>query len=801
MFTPPARPRLLLPLALAASACCGQTPHPTPPGRPTPPGSLAEGCTCGNGRLKLWGPGGPHTALVPAALLFNDEAPAGQPPVEICWGPEATWREAALQCGAGLFAGAEQQMGGFLRVYSADSAAVAPITMHASVLIVRSGNPLAIAGLRDVIERPELRAVVNDGNLRDSLTSATALWEDVVGRTGSVSATERVRAKIVAFTAGSGEARDLILDGLADVWFSWLDWAVANPEGFELVPIEREFAIARDLSAVPTNRSADDGLVVGAFLDFLRQSPEANAVMELAGWFKEGALDSAHALRAARAAATGTGDLALKSDDEGDLTMAPESWCGVFDYKGFAAKSPLNISISGATADIAMVWDQKAHGCKHCCAESEDGLKVTRSATHISFQGDGTASDYYTFVGALNPSGDKMEGNITNSGRAYGTFAAQRNGCPATVKCTPSKPTPSPTPGPPRPPSPPLPPPPPAPPHEPVPVWPLPLKLECTKAVGVRALLSDSAAVRLSGPGAASSVATQAAARYEPLLRAAGSSAGLVSDVTVVVEEASDSLSQTTNYSYSLSHVSGRDAAVAVFAASPFGVGYAMESLLQLASPKARLDCAGFQLQDTPVYDHRGLLLDTGRRFYPLELVESTIDAMAMVKLNVLHLHLNENKFRVESRVFPQLNQPRNCSECGYYSYEDIGRIVQFAHARGVRVIPEFELLAHATILCDALKGEGVVCCGGKWGMGQLGDDPSGNSSRLINALLTEMTALFPDAVVHIGGGAATSLSPPLCCVLTMRVAQTRLHTTPRGHARSMPRRASKRRRCGRWLS
>ena len=69
-----------------------------------------------------------------------------------------------------------------------------------------------------------------------------------------------------------------------------------------------------------------------------------------------------------------------------------------------------------------------------------------------------------------------------------------------------------------------------------------------------------------------------------------------MSDVTVVVEEASD-LSQTTNYSYSLSHVSGRDAAVAVFAASPFGVGYAMESLLQLASPKARLDCAGFQLR------------------------------------------------------------------------------------------------------------------------------------------------------------------------------------------------------------
>ena len=255
----------------------------------------AEDCACGNGKLQLWGPGGPHTALVPAALLFNVEAPSGQPLLEICWGPEATWREKALECGAGLFAGAEQQMGGFLRVYAAagaDKDAVAPITMHASVLIVPAGNPLQLTGLRDVIDRAGLRVVVNDGNFRDSLTSATALWEDVVGRTGSVSATERVRAKIIAFAAGSGEARDLILGGEADVWFSWLDWGVANPTGFDLVPIEREFVIARDLALVPTNRSVEDGLVVGAFIEFLQQSPGANAVMELAGWFKEGALDS-----------------------------------------------------------------------------------------------------------------------------------------------------------------------------------------------------------------------------------------------------------------------------------------------------------------------------------------------------------------------------------------------------------------------------------------------------------------------------------------------------------------------------
>ena len=340
-----------------------------------------EECVCGNDKLQLWGPGGLHTALVPAALLFNVDAPSDQPLLEICWGPEATWREKALECGAGLFAGAEQQMGGFLRVYEAagaDSAAVAPITMQASVLIVPAGNPLGLTGLRDVIDRPELRVVVNDGNFRDSLTSATALWEIVVGRMGSVSATERVRAKIISFAAGSGEARDLILGGDADVWFSWLDWGVANPTGFDFVPIEREFAVARDLGLVPTNRTVEDGLVVGAFIEFLQRSPEANAVMELAGWFKEGALDSPQNMLAARAPAPAPPavDPLACSVMCGNVTRTGEAWqlCvpGFFQWSlekssgvGLAS-APLSLKRmeAGGFAGTSFIVPQKVKG-KH----------------------------------------------------------------------------------------------------------------------------------------------------------------------------------------------------------------------------------------------------------------------------------------------------------------------------------------------------------------------------------------------------------------------------------------------------
>jgi hypothetical protein len=78
-----------------------------------------------------------------------------------------------------------------------------------------------------------------------------------------------------------------------------------------------------------------------------------------------------------------------------------ELWCGVFNYKGFATNAPLNISIVGSTASINSVWDRKAHGCHQCCAEREDGLKVTRSSTRITFLGNNTAQDFCEYAALL----------------------------------------------------------------------------------------------------------------------------------------------------------------------------------------------------------------------------------------------------------------------------------------------------------------------------------------------------------------------------------------------------------------
>jgi hypothetical protein len=239
---------------------------------------------------------------------------------------------------------------------------------------------------------------------------------------------------------------------------------------------------------------------------------------------------------------------------------------------------------------------------------------------------------------------------------------------------------------------------PPPPPLEAAPVWPLPQYLHCQSNQDSRALLSDSVVVTVAG--STSVVATEAVRRFTPLLRSAGKSDGHVKTITIALQSGSEALGQTTNYSYSLSYVAMTSNGVTGNAASPYGVGYSLETLLQLAEPAGLAQCgSAFEVRDYPSYVHRGLMIDTGRRFYSVELVESLLEGMSMMKMNVMHMFLSELCFRVESKVFPDLvnNGGLNCTgpnpvpglvNNGYYKQADIARLVEFAKLRGIREHP-----------------------------------------------------------------------------------------------------------------
>jgi hexosaminidase len=138
-------------------------------------------------------------------------------------------------------------------------------------------------------------------------------------------------------------------------------------------------------------------------------------------------------------------------------------------------------------------------------------------------------------------------------------------------------------------------------------------------------------------------------------------------------------------------------ARVRLLAPSPLGILHGMETLLQLVN----MDSESFYwpaigIEDRPRFPWRGLLIDVSRHWQPVEVIKRNLDAMAAVKLNVLHWHLADDQgFRVESRRFPKLQELG--SDGMYYTQAQLREIVAHAHERGIRVIPEFDVPGHTT--------------------------------------------------------------------------------------------------------
>jgi hexosaminidase len=190
-------------------------------------------------------------------------------------------------------------------------------------------------------------------------------------------------------------------------------------------------------------------------------------------------------------------------------------------------------------------------------------------------------------------------------------------------------------------------------------------------------------------------------------------------------------------------------------APNPLGALHGLETLLQLV----KVNSKGFAIpeatiQDQPRFPWRGLLIDVGRHFIPVDVLKRNLDAMAAVKMNVLHWHLYDNEgFRIESKRFPKLQEQG--SDGRYYSQEEIKELVAYAHDRGIRVVPEFEMPGHSRSMFvgypELASGPGPYQM--EPGAPDVAMDPTREETyKFIDRFLDEMTKLFPDDYVHIGG-------------------------------------------------
>lgn len=61
-------------------------------------------------------------------------------------------------------------------------------------------------------------------------------------------------------------------------------------------------------------------------------------------------------------------------------------------------------------------------------------------------------------------------------------------------------------------------------------------------------------------------------------------------------------------------------------------------------------------IEDSPVYEYRGFMLDTSRHFIPMEKIKKLVEGLNLAKMNKLHLHISDSdSFPMESLSYPDL--------------------------------------------------------------------------------------------------------------------------------------------------
>ena len=247
------------------------------------------------------------------------------------------------------------------------------------------------------------------------------------------------------------------------------------------------------------------------------------------------------------------------------------------------------------------------------------------------------------------------------------------------------------------------------------------------------------------------------------------------------------------------------------------GALYALQTLRQLlpneveSSELVKRDwlVPAVTITDTPQYQWRGLMLDVSRHFFPKEYILKTLDRMAMLKLNTFHFHLVDNEgWRIEIKKYPKLTEvgawrvdqedklwdertpnPANAfanpatapkKYGGFYTQEDIKEIVAYATKRGITVIPEIEMPAHAMSAIAAYpelschKRPIGVPSGAVWPITDIYCAGQEETFDFIEEVLTEVLALFPSQYIHVGGDEATHTEWERCpkCQLRMKEHQ-----------------------------
>ncbi|HEY0679529.1 MAG TPA: family 20 glycosylhydrolase [Chitinophagaceae bacterium] len=225
------------------------------------------------------------------------------------------------------------------------------------------------------------------------------------------------------------------------------------------------------------------------------------------------------------------------------------------------------------------------------------------------------------------------------------------------------------------------------------------------------------------------------------------------------------------------------------------GTFYGVQTLIQLMplTSTGTLNVPVATIEDEPRFEYRGLHLDVGRHFMPIDFLKKYIDYIALHKMNYFHWHLTEDQgWRIEIKKYPRLTEVGawrngtiigrypgkgndNIRYGGFYTQEEVKDIVDYASKRFITIVPEIEMPGHSsaaiaaypwlscfpdqkTKIPDNMISNASRQSSGKvvqetWGVF---DDVfcAGNDStfKFLQDVLDEVIPLFPGRYIHVGG-------------------------------------------------
>lgn len=206
-------------------------------------------------------------------------------------------------------------------------------------------------------------------------------------------------------------------------------------------------------------------------------------------------------------------------------------------------------------------------------------------------------------------------------------------------------------------------------------------------------------------------------------------------------------------------------------AASIKGVNWGMSQLAQLVAAAPDKQLSECMISDSPRFEHRGLMIDCSRHFRTIAELQSLIDAMNLLRLNILHLHLTDNQgWRLALERFPEVARrgthypdfPELSDK--YYTPDELKSLVAYAYVRGIEIIPEVDMPGHCLALLASMPE--LSCRGGEFE--PFPEERLQNDRKrawenmlcvsnprvydIVEAVVAQLADIFPSRYIHLGG-------------------------------------------------